>query len=129
MSISVGLLLLLISVLLLELDEYMLLIYFGLEGEGLDSSVILEQEEINELLIYFGEEFSGLLELLLKMLPLLQLLLIELLLDELQDELLLDTEQLLSMLLHEQHGDLRLDDILQLELQGQEEEQDEDGLL
>jgi len=40
------------------------------------------------------------------MLPLLQLLLIELLLDELQDELLLDKEQLLSMLLHEQHGDI-----------------------
>lgn len=115
--------------LLLELDEYMLLMYLGLDGEGLDSSITLEQDEINELLIYFGEEFSGLLELLLKMLPLLQLLLIELLLDELQDELLLDTEQLLSMLLHEQHGDLRLEDMLQLELQGQEEEEEEDGLL
>jgi len=63
------------------------------------------------------------------MLPLLQLLLIELLLDELQDELLLDTEQLLSMLLHEQHGEIWLEDMLQLELQGQEEEQEEDGLL
>jgi len=65
------------------------------------------------------------------MLPLLQLLLIELLLDELQDELLLllDREQLLSMLLHEQHGDIKLDDGLQLELQEQEEEQEDDGLL
>jgi len=45
MSMSVGLLLLLISVLLLELDEYMLLIYLGLDGEGLDSSVTLEQDE------------------------------------------------------------------------------------
>jgi len=45
MSMSVGLLLLLISVLLLELDEYMLLIYLGLHGEGLDSSVTLEQDE------------------------------------------------------------------------------------
>jgi len=115
--------------LLLELDEYMLLIYLGLDGEGLDSSVTLEQDEENELLIYFGKESSGLLELLLKMLPLLQLLLIELLLDELQDELLLEREQLLSMLLHEQHGDIKLDDKLQLELQEQEEEQEDDGLL
>jgi len=45
MFMSVGLLLLLISVLLLELDEYMLLIYLGLDGEGLDSSVTLEQDE------------------------------------------------------------------------------------
>ena len=52
------------------------------------------------------------------MLSLLQLLLSELLLDELHEELLLDTEQLTLTLLQEQDGDIKLDDMQQLELLG-----------